>query len=41
MRLPADQNKWIRFCLKLNGKSILKSKDFKKINWLPIYERVS
>ena len=41
IRLQAVQNKCIRFCLKLNGRSSIKSKDFKKINWLPIHERVS
>ena len=41
MRLRAAQSKWIRFCLKLNDKSSIKSKDFKKINWLPIHKRVS
>ena len=41
MRLQAVQNKCIRFCLRLNDRSSIKSKDFKKINWLPIHERVS
>ena len=41
IRLQADQNKYIRCCLKLNGRSRVNSKDFKKINWLPIHERVS
>ena len=41
MRLQAAQNKCIRFCLKLNDISSIKSKDFEKINWLPIHERVS
>ena len=41
MRLQAAQNKCIRFCLKLNDRSSIKSKDFEKINWLPIHERVS
>ena len=40
-RLQAAQNKCIRFCLKLGDRSSLKSKDFEKINWLPIHERVS
>ena len=40
MRLQAAQNKCIRFCLKLNDRSSIKSKDFEKINWLPIHERV-
>ena len=41
MRLQAAQNKCIRFCLKLNDRSSIKSKDFEKINWLAIHERVS
>ena len=41
INLQAAQNKWIRFCLKLNNRSRIKSKDFEKINWLPIHERVS
>ena len=41
IRLQAAQNKCMRFCLKLNNRSSIKSKDFKKINWLPIHERVS
>ena len=41
MCLQASQSKCIRFCLKLNDKSRLKSKDFKSINWLSIHERVS
>ena len=41
MRLQAAQNKCIRFCLKLNDRSSIKSKDFEKINWLPIHERIS
>ena len=40
-RLQAAQNKCIRFCLKLNDRSRIKSKDFEKINWLPIPERIS
>ena len=40
-RLQAAQNKCIRFCLKLGDRSSLKSKEFGKINWLPIHERVS
>ena len=39
--LEVAQNKCIRFCLKLNGRSSTKSKDFEKISWLPIHERVS
>ena len=40
-RLQAAQNKCIRFCLKLGDRSSLKSKEFEKINWLPIHERIS
>ena len=39
MGLQAVQNKWLRFCLKLND--TIKSADCKKKNWLPIHERVS
>ena len=39
--LQAAQNKLIRFCLKLNDRSSIKSEDFQKINWLPIHKRVS
>ena len=41
MRLQAAQNKCIRFYLKSNDISRIKSKDFEKINWFPIRERVS
>ena len=41
MRLQAAQNKCKRFYFKLNEMSSTKSKDFEKINWLPIHERVS
>ena len=41
MRLQASQNKCIRFYLKLNARSSIKTKDFEKISWLPIHERVS
>ena len=41
MRLQAAQNKCIRFCLKLNDRSSMKSKDFEKIDWLQIHKRVS
>ena len=41
IRLQAAQNKCIGFCLKSNDRSSINSKDFKKINWLPIHERVS
>ena len=41
MRLQAAQNKCIRFCLKLNDRSSIKTEDFEKINWLLIHKRVS
>ena len=41
MCLQAVQNKCVRFCLKLNDRSSIKSKDFEKINWLRIHERAS
>ena len=41
MHLQAAQNKCIRFSLRLNDRSSIKSKDFEKRNWLPIHERVS
>ena len=40
-RLQAAQNKCIRFCLKVNDRSSIKSKEFEKINWLPVHERIS
>ena len=39
MHLQAAENKCTRFCLKLNDR--FKSKDFGKIDWLPINDRVS
>ena len=39
--LQAAQSKCKRCCLKLNDKSSIKSKDFEKINWLLIHERIS
>ena len=41
MHLQAAQNKFMRFCLKLNDRSTIKSEDFEKINWLPVHERIS
>ena len=41
VRLQAAQNKCIRFCLKLNARSSIKTKNFEKINWLPIHQRAS
>ena len=40
-RLHAAQNKCIRFCLKLDDRFRLKSKEFERINWLPVQERIS
>ena len=40
-RLEAAQNKCIRFCLKLGDRKSITVKEFEKINWLPIHERVS
>ena len=41
MRLQPAQNKCIILCSKLNDRSSIKSKDFEKINWLLIHERIS
>ena len=41
MRLQAVQNKCMRFCLKLNDRSSIKSEDFEKINCLSTHERIS
>ena len=38
--LQAAQNNCIRFRLKLDDRSSIKSEDFEKINWLLIPERV-
>ena len=40
-RLQAAQNKCIRFCLKLDDRYSIKSKEFEKINWLPVQQRIS
>ena len=40
-RLQAAQNKCIRFCLKIGDRTSIKLKEFEKINWLPIHERVN
>jgi len=40
-RLQAAQNKCIRFCLKLGDRTSITMKEFEKINWLPIQERVN
>ena len=39
--LEAAQNKCIRFCLKLGDRKSITVKEFEKINWLPIHERVN
>ena len=39
--LQAAQNTCIRFCLKLDDRFRLKSKEFERINWLPVQERIS
>ena len=39
-RLQTSQNKCIRFCLRLGHRKRLNFLDFKKINWLPVQERV-
>ena len=40
-RLQAAQNKCIRFCFKLDDRFRLKSKEFERINRLPVQERIS
>ena len=40
-RLKAAQNKCIRFCLKLGDRTSIKVKEFEKINWLAIQDRVN
>ena len=40
MRLQAAQNKCIRFCLKLNARSSIKTKDFEKIRSMKEYHNV-
>ena len=39
--LEAAQNKCTRFCLKLGDKKSITVKEFEKINWLRIQERVN
>ena len=39
-KLQVTQNKYIRFCLKLNSRQHIGATEFKKINWLPTKERV-
>ena len=41
MRLLAAQNKCNRFCLKLDDRKGILVKEFEKITWLPIHERVN
>ena len=40
-RLQATQHKCIRFCLKLGDRKSITIKEFVKINWLTIHERVN
>ena len=40
-RLQAAQNECIRFCLKLGDRISVTVKEFEKINWFPIQERVN
>ena len=40
-RLKAAQNKCIRFCLNLDDRFRLKSKEFERINWISVQERIS
>ena len=40
-RLQAAQNKCIRFCLKLDDRHSITSKQFERINWLPVSDRIS
>ena len=40
-KLQITQNKCIRFCLFLENKEGIRYKHFKKINWLPVWERVN
>ena len=39
-KLQITQNKCIRFCLFLDNREGIRYKHFKKINWLPVWERV-
>ena len=39
-RLQTAQNKCIRFCLKQGDRTSIRNEEFKKINWLPIQDRV-
>ena len=39
-KLQITQNKCIRFCLYMENREGIRYKHFKKINWLPVWERV-
>ena len=39
-KIQIAQNKCIQFCLKLDKRHHISSKDFESINWLPVYKRV-
>ena len=39
-KLQLIQNKYIRFCLKLNSRQDVGTKEFEETNWLPTKERV-
>ena len=39
-KLQVTQNKYIRFCLKHSLRQHIGTKEFKKMNWLPIKDRV-
>ena len=38
-KLQVTQNKWIRFCLKLQSREHISNEHFHKLNWLPINQR--
>ena len=37
-KLQTFQNRWIRYCLQLENRSHIGTKDFEKISWLPVSE---
>ena len=41
IKLQRAQNKCVRFCLSLDNRAHLDNEEFKKINWLPVRERVN
>ena len=41
IKLQRAQNKCIRFCLSLDNRAHLDRKEFEKINWLPVKDRVN